>query len=239
MNVIRRPDAVFFDMGGVLLESADRWDSDGFPKSFPEGLPEPAPLDWFLAMSHACIEHFTAVPPPRPAVDLSPLVEEWLKRGRIASAPQDVARWCDILAQWEVRPVYDFVLPTLQALQAMGIRMGVISNTVWKGRRLREHFHRAGILDLFETTVFSADFGVNKPHPAIFRYALDQLGVPPEQAWYVGDKPQRDVCGAHGVGMTAILVDSTHGERVHDAPENRPDLRIPTIAALPDILRRL
>lgn len=231
-----RPEAVLFDMGGVLLDAADRWDADGFNRSFPDGLPIEAPLDWFLDLSESILSTFIAIPPPRPAIDIGPFVAAALRECGPDVTPEAIALWHGILAQWESRPIYPFVRDTLGQLQAMGFRMGVISNNVVSGPCLEDHFRHEGIADYFDVIVFSANFGVNKPDPRIFRHALEGLGVSPEKAWYVGDKPQRDVCGAHTVGMTAVLVDSAHHGHIDDAPENKPDLTIPDISALPDLL---
>ncbi len=233
------PKAVLFDMGGVLLDAADRWDAAQFPVSFPNGLPEPAPLEWFLAMSSDIMETFVALPPPRPAMDVRPLIAAWLRKRSIEADSETVERWFDVLMRWEASPVYPFVPAPLRALASMGIRLGVISNTLMPAKYIRERFRDAGILDLFEFTVFSAEYGVNKPDPALFRHALDAMRLRPEEAWYVGDKPQRDVCGAHGAGMTAVLVDSRHHHRIHDGPDHVPDFRIPTIAALPDRIAKI
>ena len=231
-----RPDAILFDMGGVLLEAADRWDAENFPKSFTDGLPLHAPQEWFLGMSSAVLGRYLALDPPRPAVDCRPTIAEWLERRGVKPTGEAVARWHDVLAQWEVRPVFPFVRPTLEALRAMGLRMGVVSNTAMPGERIRRHFRESGIYDFFDGLVFSGDFGVNKPHPSIFQHVLDEMRVEAARAWYVGDKPKRDVSGAHSVGMTAVLVDSAHAGHAHDAPENVPDVRIHTMADLPDLV---
>lgn len=236
---MNKPEAILLDMGGVLLDPADRWDAEGFEKSFPEGLPEPELRDWFLAMSMEIAETFLALAPPRPAMDVRPFIMTWLWKRRAVPSPDEVDRWFDVLCQWEARPVYDFVPAALRALHDMGFRLGLISNTIMPGTHIRKAFRQTGILDLFERTLFSAEFGANKPHPSLFRHVLDTMGLEANEAWYVGDKPQRDVRGAHAVGMTAVLVDSPHVEHIHDAPENVPDLRIPNIAALPQVLKDL
>ncbi|HEO72320.1 MAG TPA: HAD family hydrolase [Candidatus Hydrogenedentes bacterium] len=230
-----RPEAILLDMGGVLLDPADRWDAESFPLSFPNGLPEPAPLEWFLAMSEDIAKTFLALKPPRPVMDVRPFVETWLWRCKTVPTPAAVRRWLDVIEQWEVREVYEFVPGVLATLRGAGFRLGVISNTLTAGRALRAHFCRAGILDFFEMTLFSAEFGVNKPHPALFQHALDCMGLDASKAWYVGDKPQRDICGAHGVGMTTVLVDGPHADRAHDGPEYMPDLRIEDLSALPAV----
>lgn len=237
--MLTKPAAILFDMGGVLLESADKWDADDFRKSFPNGLPEPAQEDWFLGMSADIMARFQAIPPPRHAVNWRPVIEEWLCNRGIEPSPGVIEYWYGMVAQWEVRPVFDFVKPTLEALRVRGFRLGLISNTLMEGARLKRHLVQAGIGALFECMVFSGDVGPHKPDPAIFRNALNRMGIEPARAWYVGDKPERDVCGAHGVGMTAVLVDSAHAHHSHDAPENVPDLRIPNISVLTETLEQL
>ena len=56
----------------------------------------------------------------------------------------------------------------------------------------------------FEHLVFSSDGASIKPHPAIFRRALDAVGCRAEDALYIGDSFRCDVMGAHGVGMDAL-----------------------------------
>jgi putative hydrolase of the HAD superfamily len=224
-------------MGGVLIESGEIWDEESFPRAFPDGLPLPAEMDWFMAMSADCLKRFTQLPPPRPAVDIRPWIAEWLAKGGREASPDAIEVVYRAIAQWEVRALFPHVRPALEELAAMGLRMGLISNTISDGALHRENFRKGGIFDFFEITVFSAEFGANKPCPSIFRHALSEMGLEPEQAWYLGDKPQRDVCGAHAAGMTAVLVNSKHVNRMHDAPENWPDLWVKDISALPAVLR--
>jgi putative hydrolase of the HAD superfamily len=52
--------------------------------------------------------------------------------------------------------------------------------------------------------VSSADLGYMKPHPAIFRTALEQMGSPPDESVMVGDSLLHDVEGARRVGMHGV-----------------------------------
>ncbi|MCP4644200.1 MAG: HAD family hydrolase [bacterium] len=236
---MKKPQAILFDMGGVLQDASDSYTLESFPLSFPDGLSEEAPVEWFVGMSVACLEPFLALVPPRPAMDFSPIVGDWLARRGIEPSPDAIAHWLGVMEQWEARPIYPHVKSTLETLHARGYRLGVVSNTMNAASYLRGHFREAGIRDFFEVTVFSPEVGVNKPDPAIFHQALDAMGVEPAQAWYVGDKPQRDICGAHRAGMTAVLVDSAHTDRINDGPEYVPDYSIRDIAALPALLDEL
>jgi len=46
--------------------------------------------------------------------------------------------------------------------------------------------------------------GLRKPHPAIFERVLDELGVAPEDALFVGDRLFEDIRGAAELGMTTV-----------------------------------
>lgn len=51
----------------------------------------------------------------------------------------------------------------------------------------------------------------SKPHPAIFRSTLAQLGARPAEVLHVGDNFVADVCGAAQAGMSRVLVDPQAG----------------------------
>lgn len=235
----KRPEAILFDMGGVLQDATEKWTPETWRRAYPAHLSDPNPFDWFVQMSQECLKTFLMLPVPRPVLDVRPIIAKWLEKRGIQPSEQAVNPWYEAMLWWEVQPVYPHVRPALERLRRMGIRMGLISNTVMPGVRLRWNFREAGILDHFETTVFSAEFGSNKPDPALFRHALAEMRLAPESAWFVGDKPQRDMRGAHAVGMTGVLVDSAHVCHAEDAPENVPDLRIRDISELPALVEAL
>ncbi len=115
----------------------------------------------------------------------------------------------------------------LDRLRAGGLRLGVVSNSVG---RVEEALVAAGLRDCFEVVIDSALVGVEKPDPAIFRAALDALGVAPPEALYVGDLYDVDVVGARAAGMEAVLL-------VSGAPGPRFDCRrFTSIAELADDL---
>ena len=93
----------------------------------------------------------------------------------------------------------------VEAMRRAGYRLGVICNTGMAGGRvLREVLRRHDLLDLFDVTVFSNEFGWAKPDPRIFHYTLAQLGgIEPEAALHVGDLEALDVVGARRAGIHA------------------------------------
>ncbi|MBI4659633.1 MAG: HAD-IA family hydrolase [Verrucomicrobia bacterium] len=97
--------------------------------------------------------------------------------------------------------IYDDVLPALHQLRARNIRLGVVSN--WD-ERLRPLLGKLKLQDLFEVIVVSGEVGLHKPHPAVFRSALEQLGWPGHAVLHVGDRVIEDVQGAEQAGLRAV-----------------------------------
>jgi HAD superfamily hydrolase (TIGR01509 family) len=131
-------------------------------------------------------------------------------------------------------PLRTGAVETLAALKSRGLLLGAISNTIQPGRFLTNNMHRWGLNQLFDARVYSSDVGVAKPHPQIFRVALEQLGVAAPDAVYVGDRLVPDVGGAQAVGMKAVLIEVTH--RVETHPTIVPDARIKELPELCDVL---
>ena len=114
--------------------------------------------------------------------------------------------------------LYEDTLPVLAALREYELKIGLVSNT---GRDL-ESFVAHHALDV-DAAIGSGTHGKTKPHPAIFRAALEELGVRAEEAAMVGDSPDDDVEGARALGMRAFLVDRE--DRFPEVEERLPDLR--------------
>lgn len=99
--------------------------------------------------------------------------------------------------------VFPDVVPTLTRLRNRGIKLGVISN--WD-ERLRPLLSALHLARHFDAILVSAEEGIQKPDPAIFRAAARRLGVSPSEAAHVGDSSGEDVAGARAAGMQAVLV---------------------------------
>jgi putative hydrolase of the HAD superfamily len=99
------------------------------------------------------------------------------------------------------------VPPLLNALRERGLKIGVLSNTVWTRDYHEEVFRRDGVLDLIDGAVYTSEIAWTKPHPEAFRAAMTAVGVAdPSRVVFVGDRPYDDVHGAKEVGMRAVLV---------------------------------
>ncbi len=125
--------------------------------------------------------------------------------------------------------LYPEVSATLDALRSAGVRLGIVSNTIWPAEYHLADLRRFGILDRFDAIVFSTDLGVSKPHPRIFEACLERIGVAAADALFVGDRLYEDVSGAQRVGMRGVL--KRHPQRTPD-PRFRPDARIDALSDL-------
>jgi putative hydrolase of the HAD superfamily len=95
--------------------------------------------------------------------------------------------------------------PALARLREQGLRIGMLSNTHWP-RAFHERFlERDGLVDLIDARLYTSEMPFQKPHPSAFLTAAAALGVDPQRAVFVGDRPWDDVSGAQAAGMRAVL----------------------------------
>jgi HAD superfamily hydrolase (TIGR01509 family) len=110
----------------------------------------------------------------------------------------------------------------LEALRGQGLRLALISNTMWPAAYHDADLARFGLLDAFEARFYSADEGVWKPSAEIFNRALSVLDLPPEAAAYVGDSKLFDVQGAKNAGMRGVWIENDDTTASY-ADDVRPD----------------
>ena len=219
--------AVVFDMGDTLVE---------FPP-FPELIPAGFEYAYAQVASTPAIEGIER------REFVSALMDEetraWKRLGKSPSNERlgavikralgnlDVSRAADLPRAiedafyehvWSApTPIAD-ARSTLRDLQRLGIRLALISNTLWHSRTHERHLERDGLLHYFEYRAFSSDKPWAKPHPSIFLETLGLLGVSPAQAIFVGDRPPDDIKGALDAGMFAILKRSRHSDLAGPEP---------------------
>ena len=126
----------------------------------------------------------------------------------------------------------------LGALRGRGLRIGVLSSTMWPGDWHEDWLRRDGVLDAFNARVWSSDLIWTKPRTEAFRAVLDALGVDdPSRAVYVGDRPYDDVTGAHRAGMHTVFVphsDIPVAQQV--ATDVTPDAVAHELTDIPDLI---
>ncbi len=95
--------------------------------------------------------------------------------------------------------------PLLTSLRADGIRVGVLSNTVWPRAWHEEIFARDGILDVIDGAVYTSEIAWTKPHEQAFVAAREAIGISdPARCVFVGDRLFDDIWGAQQAGMRTI-----------------------------------
>jgi putative hydrolase of the HAD superfamily len=126
----------------------------------------------------------------------------------------------------------------LTRLRADGIRIGVLSNTVWPRAWHEEFFARDGLLELIDGAVYTSEVPWTKPAPQAFRAAMDAVGVAdPGSCVFVGDRLFDDIWGAEQVGMRTILVPhSVIPSEQLGHTEGRPDAVVHRLSEIYDVL---
>ncbi|MFT3950519.1 MAG: HAD family hydrolase [Oscillospiraceae bacterium] len=82
-------------------------------------------------------------------------------------------------------------------------KIGVIAN---QSAGSVERLHGFGIGGLIDLVIASAEEGMAKPDPRIFRLALERAHCPPERAVMIGDRLDNDIYPAKALGMKTVWV---------------------------------
>jgi len=221
-------DAVIFDWGGTLtpwhnIDVAELWSTVCAPH-FPAGVA----ADIAAALQAAESELWRASFTDHRSATMTTLFE----LAGIAVTEAFLASYVDA---WEPHTLTDPEAPELLGfLRDRGIKVGVLSNTMWPRSWHEEVFRRDGVLDLIDGAVYSSEINWTKPHPEAFRAAMTAVGVSdPGRCVFVGDRPFDDVHGAKSAGMRAVLIPNSD---VPPYAATEPDAVISRLADLRAVL---
>jgi epoxide hydrolase-like predicted phosphatase len=92
-------------------------------------------------------------------------------------------------------------------LRAAGYRTALVTNNIREFSNGWRAMIPAG--EMFDVIVDSSAVGIRKPDHRIYRMALQQLGVEPEESVFLDDAPG-NVEAARALGMHGILVEDDH-----------------------------
>ena len=138
--------------------------------------------------------------------------------------------------QREMRPEMPAIL---EAIQKLGLKMGIISNVQSRGQ-VPANLERYGILHHFDPIVLSSVYGRRKPDPAIFHHAARLADVPADMCVFVGDRVSRDILGARRAGYR-LAIQVRHGFGADDDDPNQgpaPDAVLDDMTELVGILEK-
>lgn len=124
---------------------------------------------------------------------------------------------------------YEEAMTVLSALEERGYDLGLITD----GRNGRSKLRRLDLDDRFDAVFVGPEHGISKTDPTAFTRTLEELGVAPERAAYVGDNPHTDFRESNRLGMYTVRL--RRGRYVERAPreDERPDA---VVERLPDLL---
>jgi putative hydrolase of the HAD superfamily len=143
--------------------------------------------------------------------------------------------------EWEHATLIDPEVPELLTqLRARGLRIGVLSNTLWPRSRHEQIFARDAVDKLIDAAVYTSEIPWTKPHPEAFRAIMTALGVTePAHCVFVGDRPFDDIFGAHQAGMrTVLLPHSPIPDVQRGHTDGEPDAVITRLADLVAVVDR-
>lgn len=179
--------AVIFDMGGVLLRSADHGPRQELANKF--GITEKElyyqVFDTPLAVQATLGEIGEA--------------EVWRGiAGHFHLSEEESLAFQD--AFWKGDILDQKLVDYIGALRP-GYKTALLSNA-WSGARAMLG-GKYNALHVFDVIVFSAEIKLAKPDPKIYAYVIDQLKVQPSEAVFVDDFPQ-NIEAARAFGLHAI-----------------------------------
>jgi FMN hydrolase / 5-amino-6-(5-phospho-D-ribitylamino)uracil phosphatase len=98
--------------------------------------------------------------------------------------------------------LYEEALDVLELL-AQRFTLGALTNG-------NADIYKTDAADYFDFAFLAEDIGASKPHPDMFRAALDKAGVSASEIVHVGDDPHHDIQGARDIGMHTVWMNTRH-----------------------------
>ena len=118
--------------------------------------------------------------------------------------PEQLARGKQALIDDDANVAFfDGVPETLCALKQQGYLLGIVTDTANSVAAKLSWFERGGFGHVWDSIISSMDIGTRKPDPKIYEAALNQLGITPDQAIFVGHRAS-ELSGARDVGMLTV-----------------------------------
>jgi len=239
MLALTRPEVVFLDVGDTLMRADPSWPAIYLTALAQHGI-RPSAEELGAALKDA-IQAARWSPEKRfetsAAASYARIVaidQRVLTGLGHPDLPDEVFR--SIHAAFRERAawhVYPDVEHALVLLREEGIRLAIISNWLWEAPEL---FHEVGLAAHFEELIVSARLGYDKPHPEIFRHALESMHVSPDRALHVGDSYPADVMGARAAGISPVLIIRSVNDFARVIAAKPPEDDVPVISDLYGLL---
>ncbi len=191
-----RVQAVFFDFGGVFINSPFAAAADTAVRM---GIPEGELLELVFGPYDVDGDHpwHRMERGELSFADANTAIAELsVSSGRGRIEPMEV-----LMALAEDRGTREFMVDLVRDLRGRGLATGIITNNIAEfGSAWRAMIP---VDELFDDVVDSSAVGLRKPDPAIYRLACERLGVAPEASVFIDDH-HGNVLGARAIGMHAV-----------------------------------
>lgn len=181
-------EAVIFDLGGVLIDWNPR-------HLYRRMLADEQAIERFLA--EVCTAEWNlGLDAGRPFAEaVAELCARFPEERALIEAWQH--RWIEMIGG----PI-EGTVTLLEELDGAGAPLWALTNWSAETFPLVQGDPAYGFLDRFRDIFVSGRLGMIKPHPEIFRHALEAIGLPPGRCLFIDDSAA-NVAGARAVGMQA------------------------------------
>ena len=139
---------------------------------------------------------------------------------------------CGLLEAYQRLAPFPDVLPGLQALNALGIRLFAFSNGV--EATVRSLLAHAGLAHKLEAVVSVDDVRTFKPDPEVYHYLARRTGTSAGATWLVSSNAW-DVIGAQASGLRTAWI-KRRIDAVYDPWGAKPDLVVDNLTELAERL---
>ena len=225
----RRYEAVFWDIGGVIVELASV--REGYAAFVAEladerGLDAESALEtWKTALG----DHFRG----RDGTEYRTAREGYRKAtaALFGGEPPDGWRDCLDRATSATLRTEPGAVETIERLADAGLEQAIVSDI--DTREAEDMLASFGVREYFDHVTTSEAVGHTKPDERVFRDALSATGPDPGDVLMVGDRYDHDVAGAAAIGVDAAGYgeDAWGPEATHEISDLR---ELPDIIDLPD-----
>jgi putative hydrolase of the HAD superfamily len=144
------------------------------------------------------------------------------------------AYWDNLLKNMKL---YKGVLSLFKELKRKNIKIGIVSDLTTH-IQLRK-LHKLGLSEYVDILVTSEEAGRKKPHPSMFLFALNKLGISPNEVLAVGDNPKTDMEGANAVDIDTVLLLKGVQAKLPKEDYRKPNFVIKDISELLDVLEKI
>ena len=130
----------------------------------------------------------------------------------IEYSKEDIVNLISIYRRHEPKiKFYDDVMPTIDKLKQIGIKIGIITDGYKETQRRKIKALRCE--DLFDEIIVTDELGREfwKPHEKAYRIIAEKLDVKLHEMIYVGDNDTKDFIGANGLNINTVKINRLNG----------------------------